>query len=169
MRKNLFGLIEIVSANLSNPIDSSPIRGKDNISLLNALCDRPKCAASEPCPDLCFLRMICQINWNKLFDESPPLFLKFACQVLIDTEICADEVFIKAILCIYAFLSEHNAVIAFHAVWTPSVKRTISIYRSRQIAEASTQNTSTHTIRQFAGSRYNEESTTAMGNQCLRI
>ena len=64
--------------------------------------------------------MVLLVNWNELTVKFAPFVWQFLREVLIDSEICANEPAISALISVGAFLAEHDTVVRFHLLGASS-------------------------------------------------
>src|ERR1035437_8820817 len=113
MEKNLAGLVGVITADFAHTIPTTSIRAEHDVPLLDSFRDRPQSSTRQPCADFRFVGVLCEVNGNELLIEDSPFLRQLVRQVLVDAEVCADEVPGEAFRCVNALLSQHDSVVAF--------------------------------------------------------
>ncbi len=114
MEENLARFVVVIAVDFSDPILTRSVRTQHHITPLNPFGNRPQCAAGKSSPDSCFVWVCGHKDGDELLVERARILWQFLSQVLVNAEVCADEVAGKALFGVNASWSQHDAVITFH-------------------------------------------------------
>ncbi len=81
-----------------------------------AISYRPQSRACQPRTDLGLVRVCGQKDRDELLVERPPFLWQFPGEVLVDAEVCADEVAGETLLGVDTLRAQHDAVVVPHKI-----------------------------------------------------
>ncbi len=115
MGEQVTGYVGVIIGNFANLIAALTIRAKDDIAFFNSLRDRPQSTTGQTSGNLALFWVTLKKDGNELVIKFAPVIRKTIFEILLNIKMRANEAMLKALLSVHTFLTQHNAVIAFHS------------------------------------------------------